>query len=302
LRLLNGHPAMTAVALGASHQVGAAISSVHPHALGMSEIVFSSPEETAATPADVCFSCMPSGALGPLLDTIDADLIIDLSDEYRADPDWTYGLTEHARDRLPGATRIANPGCFPTATLLGLIPFAAAGAIGGPVIVDAMSGVSGAGKGLGDPMSFSALHASVTAYGATTHRHVPEMERGLAAFQELTVSFTPHLVPMARGLLVTARAPLAIDLDDHAAIEILSNAYEAEPFISVIEGWPATKSVLGTNRALVSARVDNRARLLIVSVAIDNLGKGAAGQALQNANVVLGLEETSGLGAVGVWP
>jgi N-acetyl-gamma-glutamyl-phosphate reductase len=174
----------------------------------------------------------------------------------------------------------------------------------GPVVVDAMSGVSGAGKGLDDNLSFSALHGSATAYGSINHRHRAEIERGLARLggAELTVSFTPHLVPMARGLLVTARAPMTSPIDDSAALSVLSDSYGSEPFVSITPEWPSTKSVLGTNRALVSARVDERAGLLIVSAAIDNLGKGAAGQALQNANIILGLDEQLGLESVAVWP
>jgi N-acetyl-gamma-glutamyl-phosphate reductase len=133
---------------------------------------------------------------------------------------------------------------------------------------------------------------------------VPEIERGLTAFggTNHVVSFTPHLVPMSRGLLVTARAPLTRELTDDDALGILGDRYSDEPFVSVTQGWPTTKAVAGSNHAHVSARVDERAGFLIASAAIDNLGKGAAGQALQNANVALGLDEATGLEALGVWP
>lgn len=303
LRLLDGHPAIGVTAYGAKAKTGAAVIEVHPHLRGAHD-AFVEILSAARSPADVCFSCMPSGSLERVVSEIQAPLIIDLSDDNRDSPAWTYGLTEHARDEIGASMRVANPGCYPTASLLGLVPFVRVAAIKGPVVIDAMSGVSGAGKGLGDAMSFSALHGSVTAYGTTTHRHVPEIEDGLVSFggSSMTVSFTPHLVPMARGLLTTARAPLAIDLDDAIALEVLRTSYAEEPFVSVSEGWPSTKSVLGTNHAVISARVDARAGLLIVSVAIDNLGKGAAGQALQNANVALGLEEPLGLDQVAVWP
>jgi N-acetyl-gamma-glutamyl-phosphate reductase len=284
--------------------VGRSVRAVHPHLSAYDDQNFVDLATAATTAADVCFACLPSGSLKDLVDTVQAPLIIDLSDDFRASKEWVYGLVEHARGAVAEAARIANPGCYPTATLLGLIPFVRAGAIQGPVIVDAMSGISGAGKGLDDSLSFSALHGSASAYGTTVHRHVPEMERGLMAFggSPLTVSFTPHLVPMARGLLVTSRAPLTSTLDDVKALEILDAAYRDEAFVTVTSEWPSTKSVLGTNRALVSARVDDRAGLLIVSAAIDNLGKGAAGQALQNANIALGLAETDGLEHVAVWP
>lgn len=302
MRLLHAHPAIAVVGAGALSQAGAGVPGVHPHLLDTGHGDFVGLEDAARLPVDVCFSCMPSGALGAL--EIEAAIVVDLSDDHRASDGWTYGLTEFARAEVATARSIANPGCYPTASLLGLIPFAEAGVIEGPIVIDALSGVSGAGKGLGDPMSFAALHGSATAYGATTHRHVPEIERGLASFggAELTVSFTPHLVPMARGLLVTARARLTTTTDDTAMLGVLHDAYNTEAFVSVTPDWPSTKSVHGTNRAVVSARVDARSDLLVVSVAIDNLGKGAAGQALQNANLALGLGETSGLEQIAIWP
>jgi N-acetyl-gamma-glutamyl-phosphate reductase len=277
---------------------------VNPNLFSGARDSFASIDVALETPADVWFSCMPSGALASLTDRIDAPLIIDLSDDHRSAPGWVYGLTEHVRETVSGSSRVANPGCYPTASLLGLVPFVRAGAIDGPVVIDAMSGVSGAGKGLGDSMSFSALHGGVGAYGPTEHRHVREIEQGLEAFggRQLTVSFTPHLVPMARGLLVTARAPLGSVIDDEDALGILEEAYGSETFVTVTREWPTTKAVAGTNHALVSARVDQRTGLVVVSAAIDNLGKGAAGQALQNANVALGLDESSGLEQLAVWP
>lgn len=305
LGLLAGHPAISVVAAGAHSQAGTPATEVHPHLQGADLGAFIDVGSAAALAVDVCFSCMPSGALSTLGVNPSTGLVVDLSDDHRADPGWTYGLTEHARDQVADSTRIANPGCYPTASLLGLIPFVKAGCIAGPVIIDALSGVSGAGKGLGDHLSFTALYGSATAYGATIHRHVPEIERSLGSFGNapVTVSFTPHLVPMARGLLVTARAALTEEVaDDGAALAILHKAYDAEPFVTVIPEWPSTKAVHGTNGAIVSARVDERAGFLVVSVAIDNLGKGAAGQAVQNANLALGLEETSGLLRTAVWP
>ena len=281
------------------------MAQVHPHLIGLGHEDLVDVTVAAATPADVCFSCMPSGALAGLVDTIKAPLVVDLSDDHRAVDGWVYGLTEHARADVADSTAIANPGCYPTATLLGLLPFVKAQVIGsGPVIVDAMSGVSGAGKGLDDSLSFSALYGDVAAYGPAFHRHVPEMERGLEKLggHRMAVSFTPHLVPIARGLLVTARAAASSKLDDTIAIEILNEAYNNDPFVTVIDGWPSAKAVAGTNRAIVSARMDTRTGLLIVSSAIDNLGKGAAGQALQNANIALGLTETAGLEQVAAWP
>ena len=304
LRLLSGHPGLSVVAAGASMRAGDPIGSAHPHLAATYSETMLPLEAAASIPSDVCISCLPSGILAGLLTRLEARLIVDLSDEFRADPSWTYGLTEHARGAVARADLVANPGCYPTATLLALVPFARLGAIEGPVIVDAMSGVSGAGRAVDDAYLFTSLHDSVAAYGTTEHRHVPEIERGLAAFGGLNVpvSFTPHLVPMARGLLVTCRARLVSGMDDRGAIDVLRQAYQDEYFVDVIDAWPATRDVKGTNRASVSARVDARNGFLIASAAIDNLGKGAAGQAIQNINCALGFAETAGLEQLAVSP
>lgn len=302
LAYLERHPALVPVALGAARSAGAPVGALHPHLIGTAHELFAEVSEAAATPADVCFSCLPSGVLNP--DEVAADRIVDLSDGFRADPEWTYGLTEFAREELGDSERVANPGCYPTAALLALVPFARGGVIEGPVAIDALSGVSGAGRDPADHLSLAAMHGAATAYGTTEHRHIPEMERSLRAWGGLDayVSFTPHLAPMSRGLLLTARASLTEDLEPTAALEILNDAYEKEPFVTVVEGWPTTKAVAGSNRALVTARVDARARLLIAHAVIDNLGKGAAGQAIQNANLMLGMDEGTGLEGVGLWP
>ena len=304
LRLLARHPGMAVVAASADARAGYGLAEVHPQLAGDSSITFSTVDDAVAAGADLVFSCLPSGALAAHVDALAGAIVVDLSDEHRAQRGWAYGLTEYNRAAVAASTRIANPGCYPTATLTALLPFARAGVVAGPVIVDAMSGVSGAGRKTEDRLLFATLAGSVGAYGTVAHRHVAEMERCLEYFGGLSekVSFTPHLVPIARGLVATVRAPLVADLDDDAACAILRDAYGSEDFVEVVDGWPQSKAVAGTNRALVSARVDRRAGLLIASAAIDNLGKGAAGQALQNANIALGLDERSGLDQVAVWP
>jgi len=304
VRILAGHPAIElAVAAGDAHS-GRRLDEVHPQLAGAWDGELVAVGDALAEPYDVVFSCLPSGVLSPVVEDAAAEVIVDLADDFRADASWAYGLTEWARPAVSAARRIANPGCYPTAALLCLLPFAAAGAISGPVIVDAISGVSGAGRRASDHLSFGTISAGVVAYGSTNHRHVPEIERGLARLGglEATVSFTPHLAPMARGLLVTARAVLETELTDEAALEVLRERYEDEPFIEVRPEWPGTKSLTGSNRAHVSARIDGRNGLLIASAAIDNLGKGAAGQAVQNANLALGIDELAGLESYGVWP
>lgn len=298
LRLLARHPAITVVAAAAASWSGKKVHEAHPHLRGHVDLGLV-PLDDALGLGDVCFSCLPHGAFPAHAGATGAAVVVDLGDDFRADPAWSYGLPELAG--APGP-RIANPGCYPTAALLCLVPFARAGLIGGPVVVDALSGVSGAGRAAQDHLLFANVAGGATAYGPMPHRHTAEIERGLQAFGGLAaaVSFTPHLAPMSRGLLVTARAPLTGDAAD--VLGILRDAYAGEPFVDVVEDWPATKHVAGTNRASVSARVDARAGLLVCSAAIDNLGKGAAGQAVQNANLALGLDQTTGLEGVAVWP
>jgi N-acetyl-gamma-glutamyl-phosphate reductase len=297
---------MDVVAASAASKAGGHSATVHPHLIGATDLELGTTSETLSQGADVVFSCLPSGRLREVANTVGAALVVDLSDDFRGPeaPEWVYGLSELARPELSAAKKIANPGCYPTASLLCLVPFARAGAISGPVVIDALSGVSGAGRKAEDRLLYSGLTANAGAYGTTAHRHVPEIERGLSAFgdADLQVSFTPHLVPMARGVLVTARASLTRGFGDSDARALLRDFYGQERFVTVIEDWPQTKAVVGTNRAFVSARVDARTNLLVCSAAIDNLGKGAAGQALQNANIALGLDEDLGLSALGVWP
>jgi N-acetyl-gamma-glutamyl-phosphate reductase len=303
LRLLARHDQFELVGLAGGRSEGVSVETVHPHLAGFSGVL-TSIEPTLALETDVCFSCLPGGELAAHLDRCAARVVVDLGDDFRGDEEWTYGLTEFARATLKGAQRIANPGCYPTATLLALVPFARAQLVDGPVVVDAISGASGAGRKAADHLSLASAGGSVGAYGEVSHRHVPEIERGLAAFGGLGTpgSFTPPLAPMSRGLLATVRARLTAQLSDDDATAILHDAYDDEPFVKVLEGWPSIKATAGSNAAHVAARVDERAGWLVCSAALDNLGKGAAGQALQNANLALGLDEGAGLESAGVWP
>ena len=302
LRLLAGHPDIDVLAVAGGARAGAHTEEVLPHLAGTGLAQVVTLDEGLGTGADVCFSCLPSGVLP--VEAVDAERVIDLSDDHRDDSDWVYGLTEFNREAISGATFVANPGCYPTASLLGLVPFVAAGVVEGPVVIDALSGVSGAGRKSDDRLSFATAFGNATAYGDVDHRHVPEIERGLGSIAgtQPVVSFTPHLAPMSRGLLVTARARLTKELTDEQALAVLERSYGQEPFVHVVADWPSTKAVAGSNHAHVSARVDRRAGFLVASAAIDNLGKGAAGQAVQNANLCLGLVETTGLQGLGVWP
>lgn len=302
LRLLLNHPALTPRAAAGLTRSGDEAGEVLPHLTGAGIGRLVAIDEAARIEADVCFSALPSGTLDVF--DVGAEVIVDLSDDHRAHPDWAYGLPELHRSAVQGAGRVANPGCYPTAALLCLAPFFAAHLVTGPVIIDALSGLSGAGRRGEDRLAFATASDNAGAYGTVDHRHRAEIERGLAlvAGEEVAVSFTPHLAPMSRGLLVTARAGLAAPLTDEDALEVLEERYASEPFVHVVSEWPSTKAVAGTNRAHVSARIDQHTGYLIASAAIDNLGKGAAGQAIQNANLCLGFAETAGLESWGTWP
>ncbi|MBV8971363.1 MAG: N-acetyl-gamma-glutamyl-phosphate reductase, partial [Sphingomonadaceae bacterium] len=220
-------------------------------------------------------------------------------------PGSVYGLTEFARPALPDARIVACPGCYPTAVLLGLLPLVAGGLIAPErITINALSGVSGAGRSLKEANLFAEVAEAVAPYAVGRHRHMPEIEQelGAAAGRPVTISFTPHLVPMNRGELVTM-----IVESDHAAADLraaLADCYAAEPFVHVLpEGVaPATRMVRGSNHAVVNVFADRVPGRAIVVVAIDNLVKGSSGQALQNMNVMLGHDETAGLTQAPLFP
>jgi N-acetyl-gamma-glutamyl-phosphate reductase len=211
---------------------------------------------------------------------------------------WAYGLPELHRSEISGIDRVASPGCYPTSAILPLAPLLAAGFVESTgIIVDSMSGVSGAGRGVQAALQFGAVDESAKGYKILEHRHQPEMECALDTVSKTPVRliFTPHLVPMQRGILTTIYAPTTIGTtrDDLAAA--LGNTYREEPFVSIIDGSPETRWVVGSNRALISAHLDERSGTAILLCAIDNLVKGAAGQAIQNLNLAMGWPEADGL-------
>ena len=210
-----------------------------------------------------------------------------------------YGLVERHRHELAGAQLVAVPGCYPTATSLALGPFLDAELIEREgIVVNALSGASGAGRSPSERLHYARLAANAEAYSLSTHRHTPEMEQELGA----QLLFTPHLVPVSRGMLVTAYARARTGLSSFDALEVLANAYRDEPFVVVTEAPPTLKDPVGSNLCFVSARVDERTGWLIALSSIDNLVKGAAGQAVQAFNVTAGLDETRGLPRAGVTP
>jgi len=321
VRILDEHPSVEVAYLGAYTQAGSTLGEVHPHLPG-SDRVLEPIDVDRLDGVDVAFLALPHGSsweAGHRLAEAGV-AVCDLGSDYRMDtperyefayggphplPDqleiWVYGLPELFGASLPGAGRVAVPGCYPTSALLGLAPLVAAGLVAGPIVVDSMSGVTGAGRGLKAGLTFGAVDESVKAYGLATHRHRPEIEMGLEAFagSPVTVQFTPHLVPMQRGILSTCSADLA---EVGRIGDALRDVYAKSPFVDVLDQPPQTRWVVGSNRALIHAVEDHHAGRAIVTVAIDNLGKGAAGQAVQCTNLALGFPETAGLTTAGWLP
>jgi N-acetyl-gamma-glutamyl-phosphate reductase len=321
LRLLSAHPGFTVKTVCGAGTAGRSLADVFP-ALGLDlAIAPAAPEALAgcevvflATPHEVSLELVP-----PLLSAGAA--VVDLSAAYRLDAETftaayglphtspqlapaAYGLPELFRKELIGVRLVANPGCYPTASLLALAPVAEL-IVPDSVVIAGLSGTSGAGKGLRDDLHIShALH-NVMAYGAPSHRHTPEIGAWLSLLTgagQQPVTFTPHLIPMTRGLVCTATADLRDDLATDDLQAAITDTYAGEPFVRVAAGWPQTAHVQGCNVAIVGGAVDAAAGRVTISCAIDNLGKGAAGQALQNANVICGLPEVTGLPTAAVYP
>ena len=330
LRLLSRHPQLTVASVAGASSAGMRLGAVAPNippAAGGDRILDPVDVERLAL-ADVVVLGTPdevSLELAPQL-VAAGTRVVDLSGAFRLAADtfatWygrehsaashaqdgetpaVYGLTEHRRDALRAARLVANPGCYPTATLLPLIPLIELLEPTG-IVVNAVSGTSGAGRSVRPDLQAAVVHGDVVAYGAPSHRHTAEVEAharpgGLAA----PIVFTPHLVPMSRGILATISAPLRHGASQADVDAALHDRYATEPFVHVLPAgeFPRTKSVHGSNSCQLSAVVDDRTGRVLVTSVIDNLVKGAAGQALQNVNVMLGLDEALGLETIGVHP
>ena len=319
LRLAAGHPNFDVVMATASTQAGGRVAELYPSlAASYSDLVLQGADPAAADGLDVVFLALPHGASQDLVPDLRkrAGLIVDLAADFRlSDPElyprWygeehkhpellseaVFGIPELFGSELPGASLVAAAGCYPTAAALALAPLVRSGAIEPTgVIVDAASGVSGAGRAPKPHTHFNAVDEDFTAYGLLNHRHTPEIEQATGA----RVLFTPHLAPMNRGILATCYARPTPSHPD--PLEVLANFYSASPFVIVSERSPSTKATLGSNCAHLTARVDPRTGWVIALSAIDNLTKGAAGQAIQCANLALGLPETAGLPLLGLYP
>ena len=313
LRLLLGHPSVEVGALTANSNAGETLGALQPHLVPLAERVLEPTTAEVLRGHDVVFLALPDAAAADLAPTlVDAGIrVIDLSgafrlrdqsararwypETHRLPADVAYRLTERERGSVARARLVANPGCYPTAAILGLAPLARAGLIA-DVVIDAKSGVSGAGRGATPATHFIAANENVAPYKITGHRHTPEIEQELAALgAPLTITFTPHLLPLAQGELVSCYVPPARELGEGELLELYDDAYAREPFVELREGPVGVIDVRDTNYCRISVHEDPRTGRVLVFAAIDNLWKGAASQAVQNLNLMFGLDEREGL-------
>ncbi len=326
VRWVLAHPHLSLTAVTSAADEGRPIAALYPALSTATDLAFVAPDaDRIASVAEVALLAVPHTAaleLAPAL--LDRGVtVIDLSADFRlSDPrvyeawydtahtqgallaEAVYGLPELDRSRLAGARLVACPGCYPTASALAAAPVLEAGlALGSRILVDAKSGVSGAGRSATATTHFCSADESLTPYKVAAHRHVPEIEQSFsrAAGRPVRAVFAPHLVPMSRGLLATVYIDVPDGFGSADAHLLYAERYASEPFVRVCPpgAMPSTGEVRGTNRASIGVTVDERAGVLVAACAIDNLGKGAAGQAIQCLNAVLGLPETTGLDTVG---
>jgi N-acetyl-gamma-glutamyl-phosphate reductase len=321
LRICASHPDLEVVVATGDTQAGTPVASLYPSlAAAYPDLVYASYDPVDVSGLDLVFCALPHGSTQAVVAEILGKVphIVDLSADFRLKdpalyPQWygeehhhpellaeaVYGLPEFFRTEIRDARLVAAPGCFVTAAALALRPLVQGGIIEATgVIVDAASGVSGAGRSLKPETAFCTVDEDITAYGLLTHRHTPEIEQVVGA----QVLFTPHLAPMNRGILATCYARPAQATTTEDVLAALQAAYADEPFVVVSDRSPSTKATLGSNSAHITARVDPRTHWVVVIAALDNLVKGASGQAVQCANVLLGRPEVTGLPVVGIYP
>jgi N-acetyl-gamma-glutamyl-phosphate reductase len=321
LRLLAAHPSIQATRFFGDSRAGKTLVDVHPHlALAYGGARFELYSAEALDGLDLVFAALPHGhsqdiageiiARGLKFVDLGADFRLDSAETYKRwygedhkAPElldrFVYGIPELHREQIRTAQCVAAAGCYPTSAILALKPLVDAGLVDtDSIVVDAASGVSGAGRGLKDETHFNTIAENFTAYGLLGHRHTAEMEQGLGA----TVLFTPHLLPTNRGILATCYGKASGAMDKDAPLNALLAAYADEPFVHASDRPPSTKWTLGSNAVHVTARYDERTGRVLAIAALDNLVKGAAGQMIQCANLMCGFDEAAGLSTVGVYP
>jgi N-acetyl-gamma-glutamyl-phosphate reductase len=313
LRLCVQHPSFEVVYVGGESSAGQALAQRFPtlagHPAGKLVIEPFVPERIAGM--DLLFVSLPTGkSREPLARVPQGIKIVDVGGDHRFVDGWTYGLTELAgrRTQIAGANRVANPGCYPAAALLALAPLVGEGLVEPEgIVIDAKSGVTGTGRGGASDFGYAETNEDLFGYGLEAHPHVPEMVAALTglAGRQASVAFTPHLVPMTRGILATCYARPRGTLSAARLYEAARACYDGEAFVRVVSldqgRGPHTKWANASNLAFLSYAVNAQTGLAVALAAIDNLGKGASGQAVQNANLMTGQDEAAGLGALPVW-
>ena len=320
-RLLHQHPQVELVSVTGRSAAGQNLSEVFPHLAGVKLTI-----QDKLGDVEMAFAAMPhKESAKEVIPLLEKDVrVVDISADFRLKEaaqyqrwyrfehpapqllkEAVYGLPELHRAQIAQAKLVANPGCYPTGAILALAPAVKAGLAGADIVIDSKSGVSGAGRTLSLTSHFSEANEDVSAYALEGHRHLPEITQELNALTPgnlPAVTFVPHLIPMTRGILTTAYAPLAKKIEARELNKVYQDFYKDAPFVRVAEAPPHTKQTLGSNLCLVYPTIDQGTGKLVVISAIDNLVKGAAGQAIQNMNIMLGLPETTGLEALAIYP
>ena len=306
LRLCATHPAFELVYAGGEGSVGQRLVERYPGLGRLGDLQVEKWDPTRLPDLDILFASLPTGQSRAALAQVPARVkIVDIGGDHRYVDGWTYGLADVWPDAVKSSTRVANPGCFPAATLAALAPLLAKGMIDtGNIIIDAKTGVSGAGRGGGEAtMGYAEVNEDLAPYGLLKHVHMPEMGRTiekLSGGKSDGLVFTPHLAPMTRGIMATIYARGSVTTEQ--CLETARAFYANRPFVRVTDKPPHTKWATGSNLVFVSYACDPARNLVVAMGACDNLGKGAAGQAVQNANLMSGLPETTGLEGVTLWP
>jgi len=329
LRILSNHPGVIVTGATSERSAGKSVTDLFPHLYKYSNLVFE-PLRTdeILIKADLFFMALPHGESQEAVDFLvnNGKKVIDLSADYRLRDAKTYekwykvphkfqntlkkavyGLPEIYRHKIKKASLVANPGCYPTGAILGLLPALKNKIVStSSIIIDSKSGASGAGRKADIAVSFCEVNEGFKAYAVGTHRHTPEIEQEFSFLsgKHITVNFTPHLLPVDRGILTTLYGPLIKKATSHDVVKMYKNAYKKEPFVRVLEygTYPNIKNVRGTNFCDIGVTVNERTDTLIVVTAIDNLVKGASGQAVQNMNIMMGFDEKTALDTLAVFP
>ena len=323
LRLLSSHPHFQVEYIAAGSQAGASITSVHPQLVNYADRAFEATEISQMNKCELLFFALPHGESAKLIAEVDSKIrIVDLGADFRLESPtswdkyyggeyagaWVYGLPEipGQREKISSATRVANPGCYATAIALAAAPALHSKIIdGSDIVVVAASGTTGAGRKASTNLLGSEIMGSLTSYKfGGVHQHTPEIEQTLSSLGDgdVKISFTPILAPMPRGILATVTAKLKSNLKTADVQEMYRNFYNGEEFVSVLASnqLPKTSAVLGSNSAQIQVAVDEHTNRIVISAVIDNLGKGAASQAIQNAYLISGFPENAGLSSQGI--